>query len=784
MGDNQPISNDGNYYDKMSGISQGIINSSFRDLFQDVEGVSKMYYRHAGFGTLDATMHAPTVLIDGFSEQPFNILYRLRIKSGEVIFPNGYSVILDDWVLVVDTPLKEMILDILPEDSPDLQARKKKMMAHTEHASQYFPTKDYQVQRISAALGTARWSSPDQRYSTCCDANTKQTIPLHVWAAQHKDGRYQADVLNLLQRWAEDKEDERISTLSLYFTPRQEKPTGVNPTIRPVHRVTQVQRYVGVDGTGRYTGAGSYESRDQTHPHGRFENGDYNCLVCCENFDATSREKRTAGIPENSVVSHHNGSLARPAMNGLSPLYGSIIIDRRFFLQTFYLPQLQEMCKAIFIEPGQSKLSIIPGGAALTLNPTYAVGTELEGKPPRLSSDPLFNFKVTPRGNFIWHVRWYDSGSIGINSWQHVGSECSIAIHWSPNSNVLMFAFQWTWTLHVRWNECKGEMLGPEILSLDNQGLPLDWSIRKAGDPSYLGSTIGVKVEHDIESKLRHSFKKGIAAVIENTKGGLGISGNGVYPGYGHLKYTNPTFTEEEKNIVLKAEYETPSSPGGTTPLPGIPSTPFIQFSDTLALTQDPVLMWTIEFDYNKDLKLGNLILRASNQTAAPVAFVSIAVTLIPTTEGTNAGHKLFTGNEWNEESESVMQANFKRKDTTTTTKRNAFRFDQTVTTSPGGIMFDVSAKMSSVEAAITPKAREQNINIHQKKGFAIELQGTVPALGQYAVKIQESWKYPRGTASQRGPLAVNYLIVELGLNADGKVEWNTWDEGVRRKRR
>lgn len=194
--------------------------------------------------------------------------------------------------------------------------------------------------------------------------------------------------------------------------------------------------------------------------------------------------------------------------------------------------------------------------------------------------------------------------------------------------------------------------------------------------------------------------------------------------------------------------------------------------------------MWTIEFDYNKDLKIGNLILRASNQTPAPVAFVSISVTLIPTTEGTNAGHKLFTGKEWNEESESVMKANFQRKDTTTTTKRNAFRFEQTVTTSPGGIKFDVSAKMSSIEATIIPKTRGQNINVHQKKGFAIELQGTVPALGQYAVKIQESWKDPRGTGSQRGPLAVNYLIVELGLNADGKVEWNTWDEGVRRKKK
>lgn len=99
-------------------------------------------------------------------------------------------------------------------------------------------------------------------------------------------------------------------------------------------------------------------------------------------------------------------------------------------------------------------------------------------------------------------------------------------------------------------------MLVPKILNLDSQGLPLIYGVQgPIGPDEPQGSAIAIEVKHDIDSKLRHSLKKAIAIVIENTKGGLGISCNGLYPGYGHLKYTKPMYTEE-KNLVFRAEYE------------------------------------------------------------------------------------------------------------------------------------------------------------------------------------------------------------------------------------
>lgn len=74
--------------------------------------------------------------------------------------------------------------------------------------------------------------------------------------------------------------------------------------------------------------------------------------------------------------------------------------------------------------------------------------------------------------------------------------------------------------------------------------------------------------------------------------------------------------------------------------------------------------------------------------------------------------------------------------------------------------------------------ASSKSFEIPKGKGFTIELQGAVPAIGEYAIKIHEAWKLARDKAR----FAVDYKMVEIKQNKDGKLEWDAWDVSDRLK--
>lgn len=68
----------GNYFDQMLGMSQGIINASFQDLFNSVEEICELYEDNRMLGQIEAVLNAPTIMINGSSDNATEIIYQLR----------------------------------------------------------------------------------------------------------------------------------------------------------------------------------------------------------------------------------------------------------------------------------------------------------------------------------------------------------------------------------------------------------------------------------------------------------------------------------------------------------------------------------------------------------------------------------------------------------------------------------------------------------------------------------------------------------------------------------
>lgn len=66
-----------NHYDQVIAMSQGIINASFRDMFETKSKPPEMVLNHSR-GNIDAILGAPSIMINGKTKNSTEIYYVLR----------------------------------------------------------------------------------------------------------------------------------------------------------------------------------------------------------------------------------------------------------------------------------------------------------------------------------------------------------------------------------------------------------------------------------------------------------------------------------------------------------------------------------------------------------------------------------------------------------------------------------------------------------------------------------------------------------------------------------
>lgn len=148
-------------------------------------------------------------------------------------------------------------------------------------------------------------------------------------------------------------------------------------------------------------GYGKYgeEDRSAESPCGILDPGDYNCLLYCENVDLpTTGGTAARRLPTNTTMSH-NGNLAEPSQ---PQILGSFVLDHRVFMQTFLLPQLQELCQATWMQVELPRQYFDEQTQKLSIAPQYAIGCPLQGATAIAANHDTFKFKKVSESKYMW----------------------------------------------------------------------------------------------------------------------------------------------------------------------------------------------------------------------------------------------------------------------------------------------------------------------------------------------------------------------------------------------
>lgn len=234
----------GGFYDQIVGMSQGIINKSFKDMFDSVmekdKTICKMFLSTKRDGTLNAELDAPSVILMGNAMAMVEVYYLLRVKSGTADLKSGKQVDLSGWSFAVSTPLKRVTISPTPQDPPELQDQKRKAMKDLGAKYKGFIPGDYRVQRIFCALAQAGWSEPDGHWSTAFEE--KKRMKLSEWRENNEEDC--ENLLELLGQWAKKQKDERLSSLGINFQLEEGKQDQPDPTFRACPSLQPIQTLV------------------------------------------------------------------------------------------------------------------------------------------------------------------------------------------------------------------------------------------------------------------------------------------------------------------------------------------------------------------------------------------------------------------------------------------------------------------------------------------------------------------------------------------------------------
>ncbi|KAI5465019.1 hypothetical protein BGZ63DRAFT_470975 [Mariannaea sp. PMI_226] len=676
-----------NYFDQVTALSQGIINASFRQLFDSVEGVAEIAHKSKLLGRFDAVLDAPSIMINGMTTNATEVMYVLRIKSGKFNFIDNKEREIHDWVLALPTKVNELSMDESPGDSANAKARKKRWLTRLKKNFPGFVPGDYSAQRIFCALGSAGWNDPDDKNSTVWDPVTKATMNFREFMNRQDNVIYKDIMVSLLKGWATSEGEDAVGTMGIKFTLPEKQ--------GPVHIYNQVYPYLknDQDRGGMSMGDYSMSARSLKEPYGKLEDGDYNCLLYCENVEAASGEKETITVdgvqklvdkvkvrplPTVNLKLNHNGNLAEPG-----GYYGAFVMDHRIFMKSFLLPQLQELCLATYMQIGLPERKYNPVDNSGWIYPKYAIGCELEGKDKeaRPASDPEFKLKRIGDSKYLWSKESAKHGLKDVYSFARPETPGNYFSH--NNYDIVANS-----SVEVFWEAGSPRMtIKGEIVSEDMKVKFEDFHYKCTGTWSIAlvlnnvertffvdGRTVTTRV---LMPEVEGGLARGIGVVISNIEKRFQVSGQLSYPGHGELEYSEPKFTRWG-SIIAKVNFKPPTGPNNSMFFPpkakqedyimeepSAPDPKTDTFEATLKHNAEPLLTWTMHFKYNEKTRVGRLTLEATNNMkdtngkGIDLAFSSITVSLehTPNTgaDGKTRNPKLFSDDGWRADHDSIL---------------------------------------------------------------------------------------------------------------------------------
>ncbi|KAF4443776.1 hypothetical protein FACUT_1057 [Fusarium acutatum] len=602
-----PAHNNAEYYDQTTALSQALINRSFRNLFENTEGVARIAHPKDKkgdriFGELDA----PTIMLIAHTDDVNLAYYQLRIKSANVVFRNGQTRTLSQWVLNVKVNLDQVSLDIQPSDNE--ATRKKKEYWNQDVAKRYpgFVLGDYRVQRIFANFAAAEWVTPVEHLSTCFDPKTKTTITLQEWKDRPENSDYFYRIMDLIGDWAKTEAHDGLSTLGIKFALHQEADKLLPATFRPMLRHVQVYPYKDHRYPKPITSIGDCSRATQAAPYGDLVQGDFNCLMFCENVDTSWDIPGKSINPIIRPLPHvkkmvHSCNLAFPMSEDALKVpdsLGTFAMDYRVVMDRSLLPTLEDLCHATVVKINNPERKIaVP---EISFQPRYTIGSP----PPerQLNSSPHGGIKFTKISdcNYRWGCsdqkgekgHLFTDGPCSLlrdryNSYQ-INTESAVEVQWSPGGSAMAisafilykydctFADNKDMTGHV--DSVKYEVNAKSAFSLELQlsnsaiipkvkGISIadvakikDGSISSPDDLNTV-SDGGLNVSESINSStttgkgtdssssvltrdLETSLRAAITRFTQRINDHFNTRGQLVLPGYGNLQIKNPRFTK------------------------------------------------------------------------------------------------------------------------------------------------------------------------------------------------------------------------------------------------
>ncbi|USP80419.1 hypothetical protein yc1106_07693 [Curvularia clavata] len=355
------------HWDQVVGISQGIINSNFEQLFKLYSAdMADMYSSVDDVGRIDARMLAPRLLIPGGKSSRNNeLIYQLRFEFGSMYNSAGKALIEDltGWVISVPVTLdiKPEVLDSKTNPSPEAIENNKKQ--HDFVKNQFNLAGDYSIERLYAKLSSARWNQFIPEHSIAGLTDKGEEIPLINW--QLSNSELWLKLTNWLSYWAAQQDLKGRNLIGVSFQLPKE-PTDMMHQTYP-YRCVPRQVPVGVEG---FTGAGTR-----------------NALLYCEKIKGNPRPDDT------SMVWSGNFTTQPSTLDANDAIDGTFLLGRHVFMEEYLLPQLKRLNQAseIFFEKPYGELQ---NNNVYCITP-FKVG--IDPKTP-VFTDKVYNFtNINPK---------------------------------------------------------------------------------------------------------------------------------------------------------------------------------------------------------------------------------------------------------------------------------------------------------------------------------------------------------------------------------------------------
>ncbi|KAF5551227.1 hypothetical protein FMEXI_3343 [Fusarium mexicanum] len=841
-------SSDSEYYDQTIALSQALINASFRHLFETTEGVARIAHSDdvAGdriFGELDA----PTLMLIAHTDDENLAYYQLRIKSADVVFRNGQTRSLSQWVLTVKVNLGEVSLEIQPSDDEETRRNKEYWKQDITRRYPGFMIGDYRVQRIFANFSAAQWKKPAEELSTCFDPKAKRTIALQEWKGQPENSDYFYRIMDLIGGWAATQAQGALSTLGIKFSLHQEPDTIRSATFKPMLRHIQIYPYKSKKCPNAVTAIGDQSKITQAAPYGDLVHGDFNCLMFCENvdtsWDLSGRESINPTIrplpqKKNMIHSYNLSFLVSDDDPKIPESLGTFSMDHRVVMDRYLLPTLEDLCLATVVKIEEPERTI--SAPDISFRPRYTIGAPSRER--ELNSSPATDIKFTKLADR--HYRWTTKDSKGekghlftdgpysylgdrYNSYQ-IDTESKVEVQWGHGQSAVVISASIFYQYYCAFADYKSmvgrvdsvkydmnakstfslelqvvnDIIVPKVTSLfrvdpgkiqdgfssspDNHSSIFDGDLKVTSSPVYETGTGKGRDDSELVLKtaLEKTFRTGIEKFTHRINEHFKGRGQLILPGHGSLDIRNPKFTNLG-GIVADIAFK-PTSPKGTMSFP-IPSENPISGGQTPGQQAPPInvpeqrdennlkLDWDYQVTYNPQSNIGRLSLQALNGKKEDLSFHFIRISLL---RSVSTKTRLFDDTEWSKAPDTkaldilFSHGEYTYEDSNSgdsplelTLQGNAYQLSKSKGWPANSPALEVKVKtdrsVGEMQASVQG-LKGSDFKVPRDQELTLELQGDIQALGNYKIKIAESWKKIPGLKFGGEGTAISYKDINL----------------------